>query len=402
MPAPTNCGGSTMRRTTFGIIGILGLASVLGPVGTAAPAGAEEAVGYIATASAQGFRGTYVVPGQFVVEEIWDFGGPVAQGQVDTSGGSSYASLPFPGAAFLVAPGLVLNLAGLSQVPVAAYPFYVSASYPATPSATTGDPSGHYGLKATAGQAGSHAHAFGQGGPDAGHLFRGDARTDISQAGDVVTAQADAVMEGLSLGDGVLTIGSAVARSTTVMNPGQPLVRTAKLEVNGLKVAGTPVGLGPNGVDDDALNAVLSQAGLTIRIAHQDQSATNATADVLEITLSHPLLDGTAKGVMRYQFGGATTGVLSGALADAPAATGSGTESADTNTADAAMAGTASPAVSPPLTAAPPTASPGPRRRPASSGGPYRRQLRSRTSASDGPPPSAMVLTTLRTPCPPH
>ncbi|HVW31260.1 MAG TPA: hypothetical protein VHL53_01865, partial [Acidimicrobiia bacterium] len=135
-----------MRRITLGLAVTLLLGSVAGPLGAPGRASAEESTGYVATASAQGFRSTYLVPGQFVVEEIWDYGGPIAQGRVDTSGGTSYASLPFPGATALVAPNLT-NVVGLPVIPVT-YPFYVSASYPGAPSAQTGDPSGNYSLDA--------------------------------------------------------------------------------------------------------------------------------------------------------------------------------------------------------------------------------------------------------------
>jgi hypothetical protein len=304
-----------MRRTTVGLAAALTLTSALGPlVITAGPAAAEGAVGYVATASAQGFRSTYVVPGQFVVEEIWDYGGPVAQSRVDSSGGSGYASLPFPGATAIVAPNFT-NIVGLPVVPVT-YPFYVWASYPSAPSAQTGDPSGNYGLDAKADATTSKAEAFARGGPDAGRLFRTEARTDIAQTGDTVVAKAETIMEGLSLGGGVLTIASTVARSTTTMTPGAPLQRIGHLEVSGVKVAGQSIGIGPNGVDDKALNDVLKNAGLAVRTAHQSGDAHGASADVLEITVSHPLPEGTADGVLRYRFGGASTSIVSGAVAD--------------------------------------------------------------------------------------
>src|SRR5439155_451151 len=82
------------------------------------------------------------------------------------------------------------------------------------------------------------------------------------------------------------------------------LQRSGQLEVNGLRVAGQPVGLGPNGVDDKALNDVLRHAGLSVRIDHQENDPHGASADVLEITVSHPLPEGTSNGVLRYRFGG--------------------------------------------------------------------------------------------------
>ncbi|HZQ78498.1 MAG TPA: hypothetical protein VFE55_14275 [Acidimicrobiia bacterium] len=301
-----------MRRNILGLAAALTLISALAPLlASAAPAAAEETTGYIATASAQGFRSTYVVPGQFVVEQIWDYGGPVAQGRVDTSGGSAYASLPFPGQTAIVAPNFP-NIVGLPVLPVS-YPFYVSASYPATPSGQMADPSGNYDLAASAGAASSKAEAFARGGPDAGRLFRTEARTNITQSGDTVVAHAESVMEGLSFGGGLLTIGSAVARSTTTMTPGAPLQRSGQLNIDGVKVARQAVGVGANGVDDKVLNDVLKNAGLSVHIDHQAANPNGASADVLEITVSHPLPEGTSNGVLRYRFGGASTSIVIGA-----------------------------------------------------------------------------------------
>src|SRR5262245_12223046 len=91
-------------RTRWSVIVAAVLLPAVGFPG-ARPAGADDtAVGFVANASASGMRFTYSIPGEFVVETIFDFGGPVAESRVDVNGGVGYASLPFPGATAIVAP----------------------------------------------------------------------------------------------------------------------------------------------------------------------------------------------------------------------------------------------------------------------------------------------------------
>src|SRR5687767_871511 len=106
-----------MRRNmlTSLSVGAATTAMALAGVGVPAASAQEAPPGYIALASAQGMRSTYSLPGQVLVEEVYDFGGPVAQSRLDISGGSGFASLPFPGSAGVVGAGLALNLAGLSD-----------------------------------------------------------------------------------------------------------------------------------------------------------------------------------------------------------------------------------------------------------------------------------------------
>lgn len=290
-------------------------ATALLALGLAVPsAGAGDDVGFIAGASGQGFRSTYVVPGQFVVEQVYDFGGPVAQSQVDPSGGTAFGSLPFPGEAAIVAPGLAANLAGLPSPP-AAYPFYARAQYPSVPSTKVSDPSGNYQVSAAADAESAISSAIGRGGPKEAALSSSEAHTTIKRAGGKVTATAETSAQGISLG-GVLTIGSAVSRSATTLTDGA-LERTSELVLNGLMVAGTPVGMGPDGLDDQAANDVLKNAGVQVRIAHHRQSDYGATADVLEIVVSHPVPGGGgAIGRMVYRFGGASTEILTGSATE--------------------------------------------------------------------------------------
>ena len=292
-----------------------GAAAALLALGLAVPSARADEVGFIAKASGQGFRAAYVVPGQFVVEQVWDFGGPVAQAQVDPSGGAAFGSLPFPGEAAIVAPGLAFNLAGLPSPP-ATYPFYAGAQYPSVPSAKVSDPSGNYQVTADADAGSAASSAIGRAGPKEANVASSAAHSAIRNADGKVTATAETTSQGISLADGTLTIGSAVSKSISTLAGGQ-VERKSELVLNGLMVAGTPVGMGPDGFDDQAVNDVLENAGLQVRIAHQSQSPTGASADVLEITVSHPIPGGGgATGVMVYRFGGASTEILTGAATE--------------------------------------------------------------------------------------
>jgi hypothetical protein len=304
-----------MRHTTVRLL--VAALTGLTIVGAASlpPAGALSDVGFLASASAQGFRSTYVVPGQFVVEQIWDYGGPIAQSQLDPSGGAAYGSLPFPGEAAIVAPGLIANLAGLPSPP-RSYPFYASAQYPSTPSSDVSDPSGNYSLAAQADAVSAAATALSRGGTKDASIASSESHSDIQNTADAVVARAETVSKGLSFGAGALTIGAAVATSESKLVPGQPVERSAKLTLTGVQVAGTPVGMGPGGIDDKAANDALKAAGISVRIARQAQGDSGATADVLEVTVQHPLPGGDGQGTMIYRFGGASTRIATGTAAE--------------------------------------------------------------------------------------
>jgi hypothetical protein len=347
-----------MRRSFLRTSWAFGLTSLLALGGTgvlsAPPAGAFGTVGFAASASASGFRSTYLLPGQVVVEEVYDFGGPVAQSRLDTSGGAGFASLPFPGAAAIVGPGLVLNLAGLSSVvPAKPYPFYTSAAHPSSPKSETTDPSGNYGLDSRADQASAHNVAFIRGGPDAGRLGRSEARTDITQAGSTVVAKAESIAEGITFGT-ALTIGQAIARSTSTLEGGV-VKRTASIAMNGVVANGTPIGMGDNGSDTKALNDALKPTGLSVRIASRGHDG-GGSSDVFEVTINHPIPGGGANtGHMVYSFGGASTNILLGSDASASAGDSSPDPAPVASTNAASTPATLTPATLTPATLTPAT-----------------------------------------------
>jgi hypothetical protein len=307
-----NAGGDAMRgsmRTRWWVVVAAVLTSVAGFPLTSPAAADDATVGFVASASASGMRFTYRVPGEFVVETIFDFGGPVAESRVDLNGGVGYASLPFPGATAIVAPAFP-NIVGLPVLPVS-YPFYVATQYPSSQKASMADPSGSYGIDSRSAKESSTSVAFFRGGSDDNHLGAGAARTRVERdAAGVLSARAESASDALSLG-GVLRIASVVSRSVTTLKGGM-LERSAQLVVNGLEVAGTQVGMGSDGVDSAALNDALKAAGISVRVVHGTNDAHGASGDALVVRWVHPIPGSTSVGIAEWRFGGSTTSIVSG------------------------------------------------------------------------------------------
>jgi hypothetical protein len=253
---------------------------------------------------------------------VWDFGGPVAHSKVDISGGSGFASLPFPGAAGVVGAGLVLNLAGLSDtVPTPEYPFYAGAQYPATPTAQVGQPGSNYALSAKADQKAATSAAEFRGGPKEGFVGESLAHSDVSEVDGTVVAKAESVNKGISIGGGALTIGSVLSRATATLGQDGTVTSTSQLLMDGLEVAGSPAGLSPEGLDEAALNQALAPMGLSVNVVKGQTTSSGVRADAFEVKFVHPIPEGGGNsGTIVYRFGGASADIVTGSdpAADEP------------------------------------------------------------------------------------
>jgi hypothetical protein len=260
-----------------------------------------------------------------VVTEFIDGGGPVAQATVDSTGRAiSFASLPYPGENAVTATGLASFATGL---PVPNYPFYARADHPVQPSQELKDPSGTYALVATADQ--------GQAAGSADFLFGGaeapvsGVSSDASGVLDVngVKVEAVSVSQALSLGEGMLKIGSVTSRSVTTYAAGQDKPETkTDLIIQGAKVGDQAITIGPDGVHPgdqtvpvpigsgaDSLNEALAQAGITVKTITASDVEGGAAGDALEITVKHPIPGAeNVQGTLVYQLGGATSYVAFG------------------------------------------------------------------------------------------
>lgn len=294
-----------------------------------APAGAGAAgslEAFVGQASAVGSQFSFVVPKEFAVEEVVNFAAPLAQSRLDALGGESSASLPYPGGNAVAYQGLLNVATGVSSP--FAYPAHVQASSPGTPSQDMSDPSGTYRLFASAdsGRATGLAHFQ----PEGGDAFTSGAAavTSVVKVGDKVTATAESVTRGVTLGGGVLQIGFVRSRSATTFSAGEARpVTTTELAVDGLRAGDMRLGVGPEGfvalgrpvpaspaVVTGALRAILEPAGVQLRLVQATMAPEGASAAALEVVFRGQFPGGPA-GITTLRLGGATSSVV---LGDSP------------------------------------------------------------------------------------
>jgi hypothetical protein len=293
-------------------------------------AGAELPPAFVGTAAASGGRVSFVVPGQFAVEEIVDGGGPVAQSRLDALGGDSFASLPYPGGTAVAYQGLFAVATGVSSP--FAYPAYVSASNPGSPSQEVNDPSGSgaYHLLAVAKPAEASGLARFRPGSEGTLTSGGEATTHITASGSTVLARAESRSEGVDAGQGALRITSVRSHATTtyyLQGSGQPVTDTG-LEVDGLKIGDVSFGVGPKGfvvlgqpvpysaADVDGLiGQLLAPSGVHLRFIEAQPTVGGAQAAALEITTTSPPGPNGATGTVTLRLGGAASAISVGEAA---------------------------------------------------------------------------------------
>lgn len=305
-----------------------------------APAGARaggQPQAYVALASAAGARVSWVVPGQFAVEEVVDGGGPVAQSRLDAGSGESFASLPYPGGNAVAYQGLLSVATGISSP--FAYPFFVSATNPGAPEADMADPSGAYRLHADAKGTSTGAVARFRPGSAEAATSGGQATTSISADGAQVTSTAESVSDAISLAGGALRVASVRSRSVTTFTSGADKPETAtSLQVDGLAAGDTRFGVGPDGFvvlgqpvasparDAQALlDQILAPAGLSLRFVQAQALTGGGQAAALEIVSNQPQPEFPSSRIS-LRLGGASSAVslgegpLPGPPADLPGA----------------------------------------------------------------------------------
>ena len=271
---------------------------------------------YVAVAEANGMLVRYGIPGFLAVDNFIDGGGPSSQAVVTDGASTSFASLPYPGSAGVGYPGLV-NLA-TGQTPPG-YPFYVSASYPTQPEQSLSDPSGSYALQATTKDAVARGEArFVPPGSGKDAVPVTEAASDVVRDGDVVTATARSLSDGLALGP--LTIGRVRSQSvTTYRRGGDRPATTTELAIEGGRANDVVFSLGregfqfaqngiplPAGQGLGALNAALAPAGMSVRFDEPTPLNGGAAAAAFEIT-SVANVPSAGKGTFTIRFGGASS-----------------------------------------------------------------------------------------------
>lgn len=262
-----------MNRRKVWPVAVFG--AVVAASSVAPPSGADDGGTFSAVASSSGLRVTLAAPGYAAVQELTDFGFPVAQAAVDSLGESSgFASYPYPGSTFLSGPGTLAGFTGQGLPPFFTYPFIAGSSYPGQPKAEVTQPG--YRLTSTSDASASQATAEAGGSQQESALgfSAASARAQRNAADATVTAEASNRTDTLALA-GVLRIGHAAGAAKVTRDGAGALTRESSFTVDGLTVAGQRVGLAPDGFvvpgttvpvpNGGALTDVLAGAGLAVR-----------------------------------------------------------------------------------------------------------------------------------------
>jgi hypothetical protein len=282
---------------------------------------------FVAVAEANGMLVRYGIPGFLAVDNYIDGGGPSSQALLADATSTSFASLPYPGAAGVGYPGLI-NLA-TGQTPPG-YPFFVSATHPTQPEQSLRDPSGSYSLQASAkdGQALGDARLVPPpSGPDAVPVTR--AVSDVARSDGVVTARGASEADSLTLGP--LTIGRVRSQSVTTYRKGSDKPTTVtELTIEGGRANDVAFSFGregfqfaqsgiplPAGQGLGTLNQVLGPAGMSVRFDEASPLEGGAVAAAFEIT-SVANMPGAGQGTFTIRLGGASSYISLAGLGEAP------------------------------------------------------------------------------------
>lgn len=296
--------------------------------------------GYQMVAAADGVRVTWTVPNFAVVDSPVDGGGPSAQARLDSLGSSSaFASLPYPGDAFVGLPGLLAGFTGLPAAP--AYPFYVHSSHPTVPDGKFDAPGTSLTAHSDAGS--SVASASGGAGGDA-LVSHPVSRAETTRADDgTLTAVASSAIDAVVVGP--LSLRGLVSTAKVVRRPDgrQEVISSlaaasasvggtaAELNDQGLVVAGTPTPLGA-----DPVTEALGKAGIQVALAKAVKTDQGVVAPSLSITFSQYSELIQRPVTIRYVLGASSASVLGTAPPALPGPEVSGPGESTVGSAEAA------------------------------------------------------------------
>jgi hypothetical protein len=272
--------------------GIAGIATLAVP--GMSPAGAQS-LRYQAGAAADGARLSVTVPGATVVDQIIDGGGPTAQAELNSLGGSSaLAAQPYPGELAIIGPGLGASLIGAPQPP--AYPFVAASRHPSMPEQTV-EPNPGYSLVARSTESSSEASARSGAADETNKVFLTQATAAVKADPEQVVAEASNRVEALTVGP--LSIASAVSSARVVGKPTGDPERQSALAVNGVTIAGQAVGftdagfVTPGGATplppSDPLLTALSSAGVAVSYLAPETTPTGVVAPGLRIVTTQEI-----------------------------------------------------------------------------------------------------------------
>ena len=315
----------------------------------APPSGADGGGTFSAAASSSGLRVSLSAPGYAAVQELTDFGFPVAQASVDSLGESTaFASYPYPGSTFLSGPGTLAGFTGQGLPAFMTYPFIAGSSYPGQPEAKVAQPG--YELTSTSGASSSQAtaEAGGQQQESALGFSSASAQAQRSTGDGTVTAESSNRTDAVSLA-GALRIGHTAGSAKVARRGDSTLTRESSFVVEGLTVAGQHVGLAPEGFvvpgttvpvpNGAALTDALARAGIAVRYLRGVDLPDGVVSAGMAVTWTQQVPNGPLM-IMTLTFGQVVARALSEAgapvVADLPAPTGETSAVPDTAPAVAA------------------------------------------------------------------
>jgi hypothetical protein len=290
-----------------------------------------------------------------------DVGGPTAQVDLDSIGGSSgYAALPDPGQFVTTLPslanGLFANGAGglpPTTLPVTAkYPFFISSNASSGPAQSVG--SGPYRLSAESTPTLSRATAVG--GFDTGltgHVSLLTSTASVEPTGSSIVASGTTDIQALSIGP--LTFGEIRSVATMTLDAAGQLSKSSSLVISGAELAGQPVNITETGLTASgtqvpvpigtSLASVLKASNISVRLLDAKASDGAVTAPALTITMPFSTAaksagTGSPEGELTMTIGRATAS-LTGAGANGAGLT-AGAQTADPQAGSIAV-GQASP-----------------------------------------------------------
>ena len=270
--------------------------------------------GYQLMAAADGVRVTWTVPNFAVVDSPIDGGGPTAQARLDSLGQSTaFASLPYPGDAFVGLPGLLAGFTGLPAAP--AYPLYVHSSHPTAPDQKFDGPG--TALAAHSDADTSTASASGGSGGDV-TVTHPISTAGTTRGGDgTLTATARSAVDAFAVGP--LAVHGLASTAKVVRTVDGREATTSSLAAASVTVGGTAAALTDHGlvlagqsvpVGDNPLTDALAQAGLQVAVTKAVRTDHGVIAPSLAITVSRYSEQIQRPVTMRYVLGASSASAL--------------------------------------------------------------------------------------------
>lgn len=205
---------------------------------------------FTAVARADAVRAHFSATG-FVASDLADTSGPTAQAKLDSLGDSEgFAALPYPGDTAVSGPGLIVALAapqlGVPPPQLPSYPLAARSQFPAQRYATVDY--GSLQLAAHSSEESSSARAVDGGsdstGDSIGSAVAGSS-VSVSDSGRL-TSDAGATIQAVTVGD-ILRIGAMTSSAHAEATSNGKPTGTSTFSVEGVTVAGTPVGVDDQG-----------------------------------------------------------------------------------------------------------------------------------------------------------